>query len=278
MIICRTIEEFRAERANLHGEIGFVPTMGALHKGHLSLVQAAWSENAHTVASIFVNPSQFNDPQDLAKYPRQEKRDLVMLETEGVSLVFIPPADLMYPTDFQTSINVEKVSQGLEGAHRPGHFRGVATVVAKLFNIVQPTRAYFGQKDAQQVAVIRQMVSDLNFPIEIKTCPTQREADGLALSSRNANLSAPERRAASILFKALNAAQTAYQAGERHPKILRDTIEIVLGGEKLAHPDYISVADYETLEELEDSLTRPALLSLAVVIGETRLIDNMLVG
>lgn len=276
MQVCRTIAEFRAARAALQGTLGFVPTMGYLHAGHLALTAAAKANNDHTAASIFVNPAQFNNPADLATYPRSEERDLAALQEIGIDLVLLPTADEIYPPNFQTYVNVENITQGLEGEYRPGHFRGVATVVTKLFNIVQPTRAYFGQKDAQQVAVIRQMVRDLNFPIEIVTCPTVREPDGLAMSSRNAKLSPAERQAAAVLYQALSAAQARFEAGERHPDALRAAMKAVLEREKAARIEYISVADAETLIEQKTPLERAALLSMAVYIGETRLIDNII--
>ena len=278
MRICKTIDECRAARHKLPGSLGLVPTMGYLHDGHLALVAASRAQNDHTAASLFVNPTQFNNPADLEHYPRDEARDLRLFAENGVDLLLMPPADEIYPPDFQTYVLVEKVAQGLEGEHRPGHFKGVATIVAKLFNIVQPDRAYFGQKDAQQVAVIRQMARDLNMPVEVIVCPTVRESDGLAMSSRNARLSPEERRAAPVVFRALQAAQTLYQAGERHPDQLRAAMQTPLDAEKLAHVDYISAADAESLQELQAPSDNPTLLSLAVFFGETRLIDNLMLG
>lgn len=278
MLVCRTIAEFRAARATISGSLGFVPTMGYLHEGHLALIAAARGQNAAVAASIFVNPTQFNNPDDLAAYPRDEARDLAMLQTGGVDLVFIPPAEEMYPPNFQTYVTVETLTQGLEGAARPGHFRGVATVVTKLFNIVQPTRAYFGQKDAQQVAVIRQMVRDLAQALEIVVCETLREHDGLAMSSRNARLTEVERAAAGVLYQALNGAALAFENGERNPDSLRGLMRDLIEAEPLAKIDYISAADADRLEELHQPISPETriLFSLAVWIGKTRLIDNFL--
>lgn len=278
MRVCRTVSEFRAFRAAARGTVGFVPTMGYLHEGHLSLVRAAREKNDLTAASIFVNPAQFNSAADLAAYPRDEKRDLSLLEAAGVEVVFIPSNEEMYPPHFQTYVNVETITQPLEGEYRPGHFKGVTTVVAKLLNIVQPTRAYFGQKDAQQVAVIRQMVRDLNFPVEIMVCPTVRESDGLAMSSRNVRLSVEERRAAGVLHKSLLAAQAAYEKGERQPEVLRGAALAVLQQESLARVEYVSLNDSQTLQEATALTPSPLLLSMAVYIGQTRLIDNMLLS
>lgn len=278
MRLCETIADLRNAREQLRGSVGLVPTMGALHEGHLALVRRAAAENDAVIVTIFVNPAQFNNPDDLAKYPRDVEADTALLATLGVNVVFTPTPDLMYPPGFQTYVTVEEVAQGLEGAHRPGHFRGVATVVAKLFNLTQPTRAYFGQKDAQQVAVIRQMAADLNFPLELIICPTVREADGLAMSSRNRNLSPAERASAGVLYRALVQAQTAFNDGERDPEKLRCLMQSALEAEPLAQVDYVSVADARTLRELHEPVARQALLSLAVTIGQTRLIDNVLVG
>jgi pantoate--beta-alanine ligase len=249
--------------------------MGALHGGHLSLVERARCENDAVIVTIFVNPTQFAPGEDLASYPRDLARDLTMLRDVKADLVFTPTPEIIYPTDFQTFVEVTGVSQGLEGVHRPNHFRGVVTVVAKLFNLTQPDRAYFGQKDAQQVAVIRQMVRDLNFPLELVVCPTVREPDGLALSSRNAYLTPEQRQAAPVLYRALSAARDAYIAGERQPKRLRQMMLAVLHSEPLAALEYVSVADAESMKEMDATITRPALLSMAVRFGKTRLIDNL---
>ncbi len=275
MQVVRTIAEVRAIRRALPGTWGFVPTMGYLHEGHLSLVRRARAENDHVAVSIFVNPTQFGPHEDYSRYPRDLERDLRLLEPLGVDLVFAPSVEEMYPPGFQTWVIVEGVSRPLEGAARPGHFRGVATVVTKLFNIVQPDRAYFGQKDAQQAVVIRRMVQDLNIPVEIVVCPTVREPDGLAMSSRNTYLNPEERRAATVLFRALQAAKARYEQGERDAERLREAMREVIQAEPLARLDYVSVADPETLQEL-DRVEDRALLSLAVYIGKTRLIDNIL--
>jgi pantoate--beta-alanine ligase len=275
MRVVHTIAEARAVRRALPGTWGFVPTMGYLHEGHLSLVRRARAENDRVAVSIFVNPTQFGPHEDYARYPRDLERDLRLLEPLGVDLVFVPSVEEMYPPGFQTWVIVEEVSRPLEGASRPGHFRGVATVVAKLFNILQPDRAYFGQKDAQQTVVIWRMVQDLNIPVEIVICPTVREPDGLAMSSRNTYLNPEERRAATVLFRALQAAKARYEAGERDAERLREAMREVIRAEPLARIDYVSVAHPETLQELE-RVEGPALLSLAVYIGTTRLIDNLM--
>ena len=277
MKVVTTLDDLRRARAALPGPVGLVPTMGFLHEGHLSLARRAKIECASVAASIFVNPTQFGPSEDLASYPRDLPSDLALLDEAGVDLVWTPTPEIVYPADFQTWINVEEVARPLEGAQRPGHFRGVATVVAKLFNAFQPDRAYFGQKDAQQVAVIRQMVRDLNFPVQIVVCPTVREHDGLAMSSRNAYLSAEQRTAAPVLFRALSAAATAYAAGERDAEGLRQLMAEIIDAETLARRQYVSCADPATLQELDGPIQR-ALLSMAVYIGKTRLIDNLLLG
>ncbi len=255
---------------------GLVPTMGALHEGHLSLVRAARAANDRVGVSIFVNPTQFNNPEDLIKYPRNVEVDLALLREEGVDLVWLPRVEDVYPPGFQTTVSLAHVTQPLEGASRPGHFDGVATVVAKLFNVFQPMRAYFGQKDAQQVAMIQQMVRDLNFNLEIVVGPIVREVDGLAMSSRNVRLTPEQRAAAPVLYSALSSACAAWESGGRSPDDLRRVMTDALNAEPLARVDYISVADPVTLVELEDSAKR-ALLSMAVYFGEVRLIDNMVV-
>jgi pantoate--beta-alanine ligase len=269
----KTLSELWLARAALPSPVGFVPTMGYLHEGHLSLVRQARAECASVIASIFVNPTQFGPNEDLGSYPRDLERDLDLLSKEGADLVWAPPAEEMYPEGYQTWVNVEEVTQPLEGGMRPGHFRGVATVVAKLFNAVQPDKAYFGQKDAQQAAVIRQMVKDLSYPIKIEVCPIVREADGLAMSSRNVYLDPRERRAATVLSRSLEAAKHAYAAGERDAAQIRRVMNEVLACEPLARPQYVSCADRLTLKELE-TITDGALLSMAVYLGKTRLIDN----
>ena len=264
----------RQETAGPPGRIGLVPTMGALHEGHLSLVRHARAHDDTVVVSIFVNPTQFGPGEDYARYPRDPDRDLALLRDLSTDIVFMPPVEEVYPQGFDTYVLVEKLAQVLEGAQRPGHFRGVATVVAKLFNVVQPHRAYFGQKDAQQLVVIRRLARDLDLPVEVVGLPTVREPDGLAMSSRNAYLSAEERRAAVVLYRSLEAAQELWRSGVRDAALIRRRITDVLAAEPLARVDYVSVADAETLEELE-TVERPALVSLAVRIGGTRLIDNL---
>jgi pantoate--beta-alanine ligase len=275
--VVRCLVELRAARAGLAEPLGLVPTMGYLHAGHASLVRRARAECASVAASIFVNPTQFGPREDLAAYPRDLPRDLALLAAEGVDLVWTPEVDDVYPPGAQTWVTVEGVSRGLEGERRPGHFRGVATVVAKLLHAFQPQRAYFGQKDAQQAVVIRRMVRDLLIPVEIVVCPTVREADGLALSSRNSYLSAGERRAAGVLYRSLRAAAEAFASGTRQAEALRQVLSATLATEPLARPHYVSVADPETLEELQGEVVQ-ALLSMAVGIGKTTLIDNMVVG
>jgi pantoate--beta-alanine ligase len=251
--------------------------MGYLHDGHLSLVRRARGECSSVVVSIYVNPTQFGANEDLDAYPHDLPRDLSLLEKEGADLVWVPTSDIMYPAGFQTWVTVEVVTQILEGAMRPTHFRGVSTVVSKLFNAIQPQKAYFGQKDAQQSVVIRQMVRDLNFPIEIVVCPIVREADGLAMSSRNAYLNPDERQAATVLWRALSAANAAFKGGERDPHRLREIMAETINREPLAQKQYVSCADPETLQELSEPIEH-ALLSMAVLIGKTRLIDNLVLG
>lgn len=268
-----TLTDLHSIRRSLSGTVGLVPTMGYLHEGHLSLIRRARAECDHVVVSIFVNPTQFGPQEDLSSYPRDPDRDLSLIEPLGTDLVWMPTAEIMYPQGYQTWVEVETVTRPLEGSKRPGHFRGVTTVVAKLFNGVQPQRAYFGQKDAQQAAVIRQMTRDLNFPIEIIICPIVREPDGLAMSSRNVYLDAEERRAATVLYRSLNAAKNVYENGERDPEKLRQIMREVIASEPLAQMQYVSCADYDTLQELE-TVAGKTLLSMAVFVGKTRLIDN----
>jgi pantoate--beta-alanine ligase len=274
--ILDSIDALRAARSAMTGRIGLVTTMGALHAGHIALVDEARRDNDAVIVTIFINPTQFAANEDLSKYPRDLPGDLEMLRAAGVDLVFTPTPEMMYSPGFQTWVEVTEVSQGLEGAHRPGHFKGVTTIVAKLFNLTQPRVAYFGQKDAQQVAVIKQMVRDLNFPLDIAVMPTLREADGLAMSSRNVYLSPQQRAGASVISHALSAASDAYAAGERAPFALRQAMLNVLLTEALAEPDYMSVADAATLRELDAATNNPLLLSMAVKFGATRLLDNML--
>jgi pantoate--beta-alanine ligase len=277
MMVASTLEELATARSLLDDPLGLVPTMGYLHDGHLSLARKAREECRSVVASIFVNPTQFGPNEDLAKYPRDLERDLRLLESVGVDLVWTPTPEIMYPKSYQTWVEVAEVSRPLEGAERPGHFRGVTTVVSKLFNAVRPAKAYFGQKDAQQAAVIRRMTADLNFPTEIVVCPIVREEDGLAMSSRNVYLSAEERKGATVLFRALTRAKEAYENGERSGERLREAMRETLATEPLAKVQYVSCADYESLEELEE-VKGKALLSMAVFFGKTRLIDNVVVG
>lgn len=277
MRVVESLADLRAARQALADPLGLVPTMGFLHAGHLSLVERAAADNASTAASIFVNPTQFGPQEDLASYPRDLARDLEMLEAAGTDLVWTPTPEAMYPDGFQTWVEVEGLTRFLEGARRPGHFRGVATVVAKLFLAFQPQRAYFGQKDAQQALVIRRMAADLNFPVEVVVCPIVRESDGLAMSSRNTYLSPAERAAAPVLNRALIAAAEAFDRGERQAEKLRQAMLAALGAEPLAETEYVSVSDPDTLEELEGEV-RAGVLSMAVRMGRTRLIDNCLVG
>jgi len=276
MQVIETVAEFRAARAGL-GDLGLVPTMGYLHEGHLSLVARARAECATVAVSIFVNPTQFGPNEDLARYPRDLPRDLGLLEAAGVDLVFAPPPAEVYPPGFDTVVEVRGVTDVLEGAVRPGHFAGVATVVAKLFSVVQPTRAYFGQKDAQQSVVIKKLVRDLNLPVEVVIAPTVREADGLALSSRNSYLTREQRAAAPQIHRALSAAKARFEAGERNAEALRDAMRAVIAAQPLMSLDYVSVADADTLRELAVVETR-ALASMAVRLGTTRLIDNLVLG
>jgi len=277
MQVVKTIDEFRKLRVSLPEPLGFVPTMGYLHEGHLSLVRRARADNDSVVVSIFVNPTQFAPSEDLDRYPRDLEGDLSLLDKEGVDIVFAPPAVEIYPPGFSSRVEVDKLTHRLEGASRPGHFAGVTTVVVKLFNIVQPNRAYFGQKDAQQAIVIKKMVTDLNMNIEIFVLPTVREPDGLAMSSRNSYLNAEERQAALVLYRALMLAQGLWSQGEKDAEKMRNEMAKLISKEPLATIDYISIADNETLEELQE-VRPPALVSLAVKIGETRLIDNVVLG
>lgn len=274
MKVIEKIDEMKRLRQQLAEPVGLVPTMGYLHEGHLALVRRARADNTSAVVSIFVNPTQFGPQEDLDSYPRDIQRDLALLQKEKTDVVFIPSVDEMYPSQFGSWVEAGKVAERLEGASRPGHFRGVTTVVAKLFNIIQPAKAYFGQKDAQQAIVIRKMVSDLNMNLEIVTVPTVREPDGLAMSSRNTYLNPQERRAALVLYQALSLAQQLWSQGETDAGKLRRQIIDLIRRELLAKIDYISIANAETLDEL-DRVSPPALVSLAVRIGKTRLIDNV---
>jgi pantoate--beta-alanine ligase len=277
MQVLETIEEVRAARRASRASVGLVPTMGALHDGHRALVRRAREENEHVCVSVFVNPAQFGPTEDYSAYPRDPERDLQLLKTEGVDWVFMPSVDEVYPGGFDTSVDTGVVAEVLEGRFRPGHFRGVATVVLKLFNIVEPSRAYFGRKDAQQLVVIRRLVRDLDLAVQIVPVDTVREPDGLAMSSRNMYLDPAERKAALVLWNALSLAREMWIRGTREAEVFRKRMLEVIEAEELARPDYVSVADPETLREL-DRVQGPALVSLAVRIGRTRLIDNITLG
>jgi pantoate--beta-alanine ligase len=272
-----TIAEVRRWRHEGEGDVGLVPTMGALHEGHLSLVRRARAENGRVAASIFVNPRQFGASEDLARYPRDLEGDWRLLKETGCDLLFAPPVEAMYPLGSETFVEVGSVSAPLEGQSRPGHFRGVATIVLKLLGVCEPRRAYFGQKDAQQLAVIRRMVADLNVPVEIVGCPIVREPDGLAMSSRNRYLSDEQRRAAPVIHRALTTVRDRVATGVRDGEELRRALRQVLTSEPLVQIDYVSVADPESLRELA-TVSDKALVSVAVRLGTTRLIDNVLLG
>lgn len=267
--------EFRAAGKR----IGFVPTMGALHEGHLSLMSRAREMSDIVIASVFVNPTQFGPSEDLEKYPRDLARDAELAFTRGVDLIFAPSPEDMYPEGFSTYVTVEELSDKLEGASRPSHFRGVTTVVAKLFEIVRPHFAFFGRKDAQQVIIIKRMVRDLAIDVEIVVGPTVREEDGLALSSRNVYLATDERKAATVLRRALERARTLYNGGERDAAKLVSAMRAVIEAEPIARLDYIAITNIDTLEMVDTiSADRPTLISLAVFIGTTRLIDNIVLN
>ena len=276
-VVIRTRGHLREALAGLPGPVGLVPTMGWLHDGHRSLMARSRAENASTVVTLFVNPRQFGSPADLARYPRKEASDLQIAADEGVQLVFAPPVDEVYPPGFETTVSVGQLANVLEGAARPGHFDGVATVVAILFGLVDAERAYFGQKDAQQVRVIERMARDLAIPTRVIACPTVREPDGLALSSRNVHLDPSQRAAAPVIHRALLEAVASFRAGERSAEVLRDRMWELLTAEALAEPEYVSVASMDDLREL-DRIDGPALLSMAVRFGSTRLIDNEPLG
>lgn len=285
MKICSTIAEVRAasRKARADGKrLGLVPTMGALHEGHLSLVRAAKQQCAAVVVSLFVNPTQFGPSEDLAKYPRQFDRDRQLLEKEGVDILFAPSVEEIYPTrpaphPDATWVSVEGLSEKLDGRSRPGHFRGVTTIVAKLFHIVEPDAAFFGQKDAAQLAIIRRMVRDLNFSVEIVGCPIVREPDGLAMSSRNAYLNAEERACALVLQRALEQAQQTFQAGERIAARLLSAAKKAFDAEPGVVLDYYEIVEPDTLDPVELVL-RTSLLAVAAYVGKTRLIDNLLLN
>jgi pantoate--beta-alanine ligase len=275
-VVVRTRAELAIALETAPRPLGLVPTMGWLHAGHRSLIARARTECATVAVSIFVNPRQFGSQADLAKYPRSEARDLAICAEEGADLVWAPGVDDVYPAGFDTTVRVGAVARPLEGAARPGHFEGVATVVAVLFGAVRPDRAYFGMKDAQQLRVIARMATDLSLTTVVP-CPTVREPDGLAMSSRNVHLSPAERAAAPVLHRALAAGRARWEEGERNAEAIRGTVRAVLAGEPLARVEYVSLADGETLAEL-DRVEGPALLSLAVRFGSTRLIDNLALG
>jgi pantoate--beta-alanine ligase len=278
MDVLRDRASLAAARAQMPGPIAFVPTMGALHAGHESLLQRARSEAATLVASIFVNPTQFGPSEDFQRYPRNEAADLALMSASGVDYCFVPGIEDIYPPGASTSVDVGHLGEVLEGAARPGHLRGVATVVTILFSLVRPDSAYFGQKDGQQVVVVRRLVTDLGLTPEIVTCPTIREPDGLALSSRNAYLGPAERSAAAVLSRSLLAANEAYAVGERSAKRLRGLMRTAVEREPLAQVEYVSVADAETLEEVAEQVERPALASLALGFPSARLIDCLVLG
>ena len=278
MLVVNTIAGTRAALARIRAAgktLGLVPTMGALHQGHLSLVRAASAACGAVAVSIFVNPTQFGPQEDYAAYPRTFEQDCRTLEAAGVDLVFAPSAAEMYPPGASTFVTVEGLGERLDGKSRPGHFRGVATVVAKLFHIFNPDHAFFGQKDAAQVAVLRKMVRDLQFPLQLDVCPTVREADGLAMSSRNRNLSPEQRRQALVLFQALQAVKALVEGGEVNSARLLATMTRVFQGEPAVQMDYCHVVDPNTLEDVAD-VRGGALVAVAALVGATRLIDNLL--
>lgn len=275
MKVVETIAEMK--KLGLPEPVGLVPTMGYLHKGHISLVEQANQENRSVVVSIYVNPTQFGPSEDLAAYPRDLPRDLAMLETAGTDIVFIPSDKEMYPAGYDTWIEVDKLTKRLEGASRPTHFRGVTTVVAKLFNIVAPAAAYFGQKDAQQALVIKKMAADLNMNVRVVICPTVRESDGLAMSSRNVYLNPEQRKGAVVLYRSLLVAKDLFAIGERNAAVIMEQMVLAIQQEPLANIDYISIADPETLAELK-TIKERTLVSMAVRFGKTRLIDNIMLG
>ena len=280
MKLAASIADLRAQVAALRHAgktIGLVPTMGALHEGHLSLVRGARAQCGAVVVSLFVNPLQFGPKEDLSKYPRDLDGDRSLLEREGADILFAPTVDEMYPPGGVTYVTVEGLSERLDGVSRPSHFRGVTTVVAKLFHIVEPDFAFFGQKDAAQHAILRRMVRDLNFPLEIVVCPIVREPDGLAMSSRNTYLNPAERQQALVLSRTLNHVARRFAAGERNSATLIAAGQSELAGEPAARLDYLSIVDPDTLEPV-DTITRPALVALAAWVGSTRLIDNIVVG
>ena len=277
MIVIENIPDMVYLRLNLKEPVGFVPTMGYLHEGHMSLVKKARAENRTVIASIYVNPTQFGPNEDLAKYPRNLERDLAMLDKEGTDAVFFPEDKDMYPAGYDTWVTVDNLTKPLEGNVRPTHFRGVTTVVTKLFNIVRPTNAYFVQKDAQQALVIKKMAADLNMNLKVVVCPTIREPDGLAMSSRNVYLNPEQRKAAPVLYKSLQMAQELFANGEKNADVILGQMTTLIQKEPLGKIDYISISDTETLAELK-IIKKTALVSMAVKFGNTRLIDNVILG
>jgi len=273
----RDMQTFSKQRRNEGKTLGFVPTMGALHAGHVALIEAAAGENDIVIASVFVNPTQFGPDEDYESYPRDLTRDQELAAGAGTDVLFVPDVESMYPDGYATYVTVEGITERLCGARRPGHFRGVTTVVTKLLNITKPHRAYFGQKDYQQLRVIRRMVEDMNMDVVIEMVSTRREQDGLAISSRNAYLNEEERRSAPVLYRALSAARRAIECGETDADKLRDLMKSTIASDPLARIDYLSVSDPDTLEEL-DSVQGKALLAGAIWIGKARLIDNILIG
>ena len=278
MRVIKTAAEFREAERAAERPLGLVPTMGFLHEGHLSLIRRARADNATAAASVFVNPAQFGANEDLSEYPRDIDGDLEKLRREGIDLVFAPTAAEMYPRGFDTAVEVGALAERLEGARRPGHFRGVATVVCKLLAIARPDNVYFGQKDAQQLLVIRRMNADLNLGANVVAMPTVRDADGLALSSRNARLSADERSSALALYRSLRLAESLYADGARDANAIRALMANALNAAPGVSLDYVSIADAETLAELDEIGDRPALASLAAQVGGARLIDNVVLG
>jgi pantoate--beta-alanine ligase len=275
MKVIESVAAMQAWRRRVKGTVGFVPTMGYLHEGHISLVKRAKAENALSVVSIFVNPTQFGPKEDFKSYPRNIERDLAMLKPV-TDCVFMPSDKDMYPDKYNTWVDVNSITEPLEGASRPGHFRGVSTVVTKLFNIVQPAKAYFGQKDAQQLLVIKKMAIDLNMNLEVVACPTVREPDGLAMSSRNTYLTPEQRQGAPVLYKALLLARGMSEKGETDAGKIRNEMQSLIRREPLSDIVYVSIADALTLQEFEGQMEKPALVSMAVKFGKTRLIDNII--
>jgi pantoate--beta-alanine ligase len=277
MQIVKTIQEMRSacSVAKSGGQrLGLVPTMGALHEGHLSLIRAAKGRCDVVAASIFVNPTQFGPTEDFDKYPRSFERDCQILKREAVDLLFVPTVEEMYQPSMTTWVTVEDLSDKLCGKSRPGHFRGVTTVVAKLFQVVQPDAAFFGQKDAAQLAIIRRMVGDLNFPIEINACPIVREPDGLAMSSRNAYLDPHQRHAAPVLYRSLLEIEALFKQGERHAQKLIEAGKHTIAQEPMVRPDYLEIVDPDSLDSVQE-ISRPSLVAVAAFVGSTRLIDNI---